>query len=136
MAVDEAVVTGRLGAAARAILALAFYTTEGFFVGLALFCGYVMSAGFLLVAILKPIFPDNVGVFTKNGEFRGSGFEIYLEPGTVVSHGWWLALFGVVVGSILLWLTHRGTRAYLLTRAAPPPTRPRGAGMTARQASS
>jgi uncharacterized membrane protein len=113
MAVDEAVITGRLIASARAILALAFYTTEGFFIGVALLCGYLMSVAFLLVAILKPIFPDNVGVFTRNGEFRGSGFEINLPPGTVVSHGWWLALFGVIFGSLLLWLTHRGMKAYL-----------------------
>jgi uncharacterized membrane protein len=113
LAVDEAVTTGQLVATARAILALTFHTTEGFFVGLALLCGYVLSAGFLLVAILKPIFPDNVGVFTVNGELRGSGFEPNLPPGTVVSHGWWLALISVITGSILLWLTHRGTKAYL-----------------------
>lgn len=113
LAVDEAVTTGHLVATARAILALAFHTTEGFFVGVALFCGYIMSIAFLLVAILKPIFPDNVGVFTVNGEFRGSGIEPFLEPGTVVSHGWWLAGFGLIAGSILLWLTRLGTRAYL-----------------------
>ena len=113
MAVDEAVATGRIGAMARAILALAVQTTEGFFVGVGLLCGYMLAAAFLLIAILKPIFPDNVGVFTTDGQFRGSGFEINLPPGTVVSHGWWLALFGVVAGSILLWLTHHGTRTYL-----------------------
>ena len=72
-----------------------------------------MSIAFLLVALLKPIFPNNVGVFTLNGEFRGSGFEPNLPPGTVVSHGWWLAGFSIVVGSLLLLLTHRGTKAYL-----------------------
>lgn len=113
LAVDEAVTTGQLAATARAILALAFYTTEGFFVGIALLCGYMTSAAFLLVAVLKPIFPNNVGVFTVNGEFRGSGFEPNLSPDTVVSHGWWLALIGIVAGSILLWLTHWGTKAYL-----------------------
>jgi uncharacterized membrane protein len=113
MAVDEAVATGRLVATARAILALAFYTTEGFFVGVGLLCGYMFSAACLLIAILKPIFPDRVGVSTVNGEFRGFGFEVNMPPGTVVSHGWWLALFCVVVGSLVLWLTHRGTKAYL-----------------------
>lgn len=113
MAVDEAVATGQLIATARAILALAFHTTEGFFVGLGLLIGYVLSVGFLLIAILKPIFPNNVGVFTVNGEFRGSGIEIDLPPGTVVSHGWWLALFGLVAGSLLFWLSRWGTRAYL-----------------------
>jgi uncharacterized membrane protein len=113
LAVDEAVTTGQIVAIARAVLALALQTTEGFFVGLGLLCGYLISIAFLLVAILKPIFPDNVGVFTIDGQFRGSGFEPNLPPGTVVSHGWWLAMFSIVAGSILLWLTHRGTRAYL-----------------------
>lgn len=113
LAVDEAINTGQLIATARAILALAFHTTEGFFVGVALLCGYLLSIAFLLVALLKPIFPNNVGVFTLNGEFRGSGFEPNLPPGTVVSHGWWLAGFSIVVGSLLLLLTHRGTKAYL-----------------------
>ncbi len=81
LAVDEAVTTGQLVAIGRAILSLAFHTTEGFFVGVALLCGYLTSISFLLVAILKPIFPNNVGVFTWNGEFRGSGFEPYLQPG-------------------------------------------------------
>jgi uncharacterized membrane protein len=113
LAVDEAINTGQLIATARAILALAFHTTEGFFVGVALLCGYLLSIAFLLVALLKPIFPNNVGVFTLNGEFRGSGFEPNLPSGTVVSHGWWLAGFSIVVGSLLLLLTHRGTKAYL-----------------------
>jgi uncharacterized membrane protein len=113
LAVNEAVTSGRLVATARAILALAFHTTEGFFVGVGLLCGYMLSAALLLVAILKPIFPNNVGVFTVNGEVRGSGVEPYLPPGTVVSHGWWLALFGLAAGSILLWLMRRATKAYL-----------------------
>jgi uncharacterized membrane protein len=113
LAVDEAVSTGQLVAIGRAILSLAFHTTEGFFVGVGLLCGYLTSIAFLLVAILKPIFPNNVGVFTRNGEFHGSGFELNLPPGTVVSHGWELAGLSVVGGSLLLWLTHRGTKAYL-----------------------
>lgn len=113
MAVDEAVSTGGMGATARAIAALALQTTEGFFVGLALVVGYLLSCGALLVAVAKPIFPDNVGIRTVNGEFRGAGWELRVAPGTVVSHGWWLALFCLVFGLVLLWLTHRGTRRYL-----------------------
>jgi uncharacterized membrane protein len=113
MAVDEAVSTGRMGAIARAIAALALQTTEGFFVGLALVVGYLLSCAALLVAVAKPIFPDNVGIRTVNGQFRGAGWELTVAPGTVVSHGWWLALFCLVFGLVVLWLTHRGTRRYL-----------------------
>jgi uncharacterized membrane protein len=113
MAVDEAVATGRIGPTARAILGLALQTTEGFFIGLALLMGYMLAAAALLVAIAKPIFPDNVGIRTVNGEFRGAGWELTIPPGTVVSHGWELAIGCLVFGTILLWLTHRGARGYL-----------------------
>lgn len=113
MAVDEAVSTGGMGATARAVAALALQTTEGFFVGLALVMGYLLSCGALLVAVAKPIFPNNVGIRTVNGEFRGAGWEPTVPPGTVMSNGWWLALFCLVLGLVLLWLTHRGTRRYL-----------------------
>ena len=113
LAVDEAVSSGRLGATVRAIFVLASNTAEGFAVGVALLCGYLLSAGCLIVALMKPIFPDNVGVRWVNGEFRGAGWEPFLEPGTVVTHGWWVMGICAVVGSILLWLTHRGARRYL-----------------------
>ena len=113
LAVDEAVSSGRLWPTARAVFALALNTTEGFAVGVALLCGYLMSAGCLIVALMKPIFPDNVGVRWVNGEFRGAGWELFVEPGTVMTHGWWVMTICAVVGSLLLWLTHRGTRRYL-----------------------
>ena len=56
---------------------------EGFAVGVALFTGYLTSAAFLLVALAKPIFPDNVGVRWVDGEFRGAGLEFFLGPETV-----------------------------------------------------
>ena len=113
LAVDEAVSSGRLWPTARAVFALARNTTEGFAVGVALFSGYLTSAAFLIVALMKPIFPDNVGVRWVDGEFHGAGLEPFLEPGTVMTHGWWVMAICGVVGSLLLWLTHRGTRRYL-----------------------
>jgi hypothetical protein len=113
LAVDEAVSSGRFVATVRAIFVLASNTTEGFVVGVALFCGYILSASCLLVALMKPLFPDNVGVRWMNGEFRGAGWELAVAPGMVVTHGWWLMGICAVAGSILLWLTHRGTRRYL-----------------------
>ena len=95
------------------MFALALNTTEGFAVGVALLCGYLLAASCLLVALAKPIFPDNVGIRWVNGEFRGAGWELFLEPGTVVTHGWWVMGVCAVIGSLLLWLTHRGTRRYL-----------------------
>jgi uncharacterized membrane protein len=113
LAVDEAVTTGRIGATVRAIVAMAFYTTEGFFVAFGLLGGYLLSVAMLLVAVLKPFFPNNVGVFTVNGRFLGVGLQIHLPPGTVVSYGWLVPLVGAVAGSLGLWLMLRATRAYL-----------------------
>ena len=113
LAVDEAVSSGRLWPIARAMFALALNTTEGFAVGVGLLCGYLLAGGFLLVALAKPLVPDNVGVRWVDGEFRGAGLEFWLEPGTVMTHGWWVAGISAVIGVLLLWLTHRGTRRYL-----------------------
>lgn len=113
LAVDEAVTTGRFVATVRAIFAMAFYTTEGFFVAFGLLCGYLISIAMLLVAVLKPFFPNNVGIVTVNGEFLSVGLQRSLPPGAIVSYGWLVPLVGAVAGSLGLWLTHRGTRAYL-----------------------
>jgi uncharacterized membrane protein len=112
LAADEAVSSGRLWPTARAVFALALNTTEGFAVGVALFCGYLLSVTCLVVALAKPIFPDNVGVRWMNGEFRGVGLEV-VEQGSVMTHGWWVMAICAVLGSVMLWLTHRGTRRYL-----------------------
>ncbi len=85
MTADEATSSGRIGAMARALLAGALNTVEGFAAAVALFIGYLLSVGLLIVAIMKPIFPDNVGVRWVNGEFRGAGWELSMPPGTVVT---------------------------------------------------
>jgi uncharacterized membrane protein len=113
MAVDEAVTTGRLLAILRAIASLAITTTEGFLAGLALFVGYTTAAAALIVAIAKPIFPNNVGIVTVNGQFRSAGLEFALPPNAVVTHGWSVAAVCAVLGTVLLVITHRAARAYL-----------------------
>ena len=60
-----------------------------------------------------PIFPHNVGVVTIDGRFHSAGFELGLPPDAVISHGWWLAGFCAVFGTILLVATHRAARGYL-----------------------
>lgn len=113
LAADEAIASGRIGALARALLAVALHTVEGFAVGVGLLVGYLLSAACLIVAIMKPIMPDHVGLRWVNGEFRGAGFELGLPPGTVVTHGWWLMLACAIAGSLVLWVTHRSARRYL-----------------------
>ena len=60
--IDEAVATGRLVPMARAVSQLASTTMTGFFAALGLLIGYLTAFAFLAIAVLKPIFPDNVGV--------------------------------------------------------------------------
>jgi uncharacterized membrane protein len=113
LAVDEAVERGGVARTARAVVALAAYTTEGFFVGIGLLVGYLTAIACLLVALAKPLFPDHVGVRWVNGEFRGAGLEFGMPPGTVITHGWEVAAVCAIVGAGLLWLSHRGTQRYL-----------------------
>ena len=61
--VDEAVVTGKILAIVRAVWHVAMSTVTGFFAGLGLFTGYLLGVGLIIVAALKPIFPDNVGIW-------------------------------------------------------------------------
>ena len=65
--IEEAVTTGRFVPIVRALWHLAASTVSGFFVGLALLTGYMVGVAFLVIAILKPIFPANVGLHVVGG---------------------------------------------------------------------
>src|SRR5438046_5683873 len=58
--IDEAVTTGRLVPILRAIGQIAATTVTGFLAALAVFAGYLTSFAFFAIAVLKPIFPQNV----------------------------------------------------------------------------
>ena len=60
--IDEAVTTGRFVPIVRAVGHLAATTVTGFVAALGLFIGYLTSFCFFALAVLKPIFPGNVGV--------------------------------------------------------------------------
>jgi len=113
IAVDEAVVTGRLLATARALWALATATVAGFFAALALFVGYVTGLAFLALAALKPIFPENVGLIVKDGVPRALGGVFPLPPGAEVRGGYAIIPFAIVAGLAILVATQRGARAFL-----------------------
>lgn len=114
--IDEAVVTGRLIPIARAILHLAVTTVGGFFAAFSLFCGYLIGLIFLALGALKPIFPNNVGLWVVNGE---SGLSTNLGaqfPVPVNQHaagGYWIIPICLLFGLGILVLTHRGARKFL-----------------------
>jgi len=67
LSAEEAVATGRLAPIARSLVQFAALGVTGFLGALAIFVGYAMGLGFLAIAVLKPIFPDNVGLFIADG---------------------------------------------------------------------
>jgi len=72
LTVDEAITTGRPGAIARGLWYIAASTVAGFLASISLFSGYAIGAAFLAIAILKPIFPQNVG-FLNPGQSGATG---------------------------------------------------------------
>ena len=116
--VDEAVLTGRLPATARAIWHVAMSTVTGFFVGLGLFSGYMVGGALVFVAVLKPIFPDNVGFWVDNRpEYQYFPWRLAAEfPGPLNEHvvgGYWLIPFALIAGFGLLVVTHKCSRWFL-----------------------
>lgn len=113
MTVDEAIVTGRLAAVARGLWNIAAGTVAGFFASLGLFAGYAIGASFVLIAALKPIFPNHVGFVFVNGVLRGFGAEFGLGPGTEVRGGYWIIPVSLVIGAAMLLVTHALARRLL-----------------------
>jgi hypothetical protein len=113
-AVDEAVVTGRVIPMLRAMWQVALTSVAGFLAALGLVVGYLAGAAFLVIGILKPIFPDNVGFWSVNGpgSFPTSLGAKFPAEGTPAG-GNWVILIGLVCGLGMLVLTHRGARRYL-----------------------
>ena len=111
--IDEAVTTGRFVPIVRAVGHLAATTITGFFAALGLLVCYLMSFCFVALAVLKPIFPNNVGVQYVHGFPIGVGAQFPLEPGTVLGGGYWMIPFALFFGLAIFVGTHRGARRYL-----------------------
>jgi len=117
--VDEAIVTGKIWAIARAVWHVAMSGVLGFLAGLGLFVGYFVGAIFVILAILKPIFPDNVGIWVGDRSIS-EGVDIGPRVGVnVLGHvhnvgGYWVIPIFVVAGFGLLFLSNRGARKFLV----------------------
>jgi hypothetical protein len=113
MTVDEAVATGRTVAIFRALWHVAASTVGGFFAALGLFVGYTLGASFLIIALLKPVFPRNVGFAFRGGMPMGFGAYFPLEQGVEVRGGYEIIPVSLVIGLLVLVATHRGARRLL-----------------------
>jgi uncharacterized membrane protein len=111
--IDEAVTTGRFVPIVRAVGHLAATTVTGFFTALGLFIGYITSFAFVALAVLKPIFPNNVGAQYVHGFPIGLGAHFPLEPGIELRGGYWVIPVALFCGLGIFVGTHRGARRFL-----------------------
>jgi uncharacterized membrane protein len=93
----------------RAALRWATTGVEGFIVFVSALVGYVTGFCFLLLALMKPLFPHNAGLWVGPGEF-GLSFRMgatQTNPASPVHEvlGWWLIPVCLVFGSLSLVLT-------------------------------
>ena len=113
LTVEEALTTGRAVAILRALWHLATTTAAGFSAAFLLFLGYVLGISFVCVAVLKPVFPDNVGLFVVDGVPRSFGALFPGPAGAEVLGGYWVIPICLGAGLGILVATHRGARSFL-----------------------
>jgi hypothetical protein len=88
-------------------------TVVGFFAAIGVFTGYATGAAFVLIAFLKLVMPGDVGFILRNGIPQGFGVHTDPPPGVEIVGGLWVVPFSLIVGMLILLVTHRGTRALL-----------------------
>lgn len=89
----------------RAAMRWALTGVEGTVVFLVAICGYLTGVGFLLLALLKPIFPQRTGLWVGPGAFEFSVRTGALPISTPALHevlGWWFIPVCAVIGSFAL----------------------------------
>jgi uncharacterized membrane protein len=111
--IDEAVATGRVVPMLRAVWTLALRTFVGSAIATGLFTAYAAGVALLAIAVLKPIFPNNVGLIAINGSPRSLGAQFPLPPGAVVYGGYWIIPVSIAAGVGVLVFAHTATRNYL-----------------------
>jgi hypothetical protein len=114
MTIEEAVTTGRAASVARALWHGAGTTVGGFFAALGLLVGYLMGAAFLLIAVLKPVFPENVGLVVVDGWPIAFGAIFPLPAGGELVGGYWIIPISILMGLSILVGTHKLARKAIL----------------------
>ena len=114
LVMDEAAATGRLMAVLRSLFHGATTGVMAFLAALGLFVGYAMGIAFIIIAILKPIFPNNVGFWmTPNGILVSSGVNFpAVREGLVFHTSYWIIPGALLMGLVLV-LGHARPRAPL-----------------------
>jgi uncharacterized membrane protein len=111
--IDEAVATGRVVPMLRAVWTLALRTFVGSAIATGLFSAYTAGIAFLVIAALKPIFPNNVGLIVTTGGGFNLGAQFPLPAGATVHGGYWIIPLSIVCGVGVLVFAHTTTHRYL-----------------------
>lgn len=110
MIMEEAAIGGRVTAVLRSVFHGAATGNIAFFSALLLFMGYASGVSFISVAVLKPIFPNNVGLWLHKGVSLGVQFPA--PPGVTPRGGYWIIPISLAIGAALLVFTHRIARRW------------------------
>lgn len=111
MIMEEAAVGGRMVAVLRSLFHAGATGVRGFLIALLLFLGYASGAAFISVAVLKPIFPNNIGLWLHEGVSLGGQFPA--PPGVTPLGGYWVIPICLFVGLLLLIVTHKLARRWV-----------------------
>ncbi len=86
----------------RGALRLATSGLSGIVVFFAGMIGYAVGGGFVLSAMLKPVFPGNTGVWVHDGQLVDFGTHFPAPPGAHEVLGNWYIVVSLILGSLLL----------------------------------
>jgi len=111
MIMEEAAVGGRIVAVLRSLFHAAATGGRGFLIAMLLLLGYSSGAAFISVAVLKPIFPNNVGLWVDQGFSLGGRFPA--PDGVTPLGGYWVIPICLFIGLMLLILTHKLARRWV-----------------------
>lgn len=110
---DEASTGGRLGAVVRTLFHVAGTGLLGFAGALLLFIGYTLGIGFVIFAIMQPLFPANVGLWMHEGVPIGLGARFPAPAGYELIGGYWIIPLGLTIGLAALLATHAAARRWI-----------------------
>jgi uncharacterized membrane protein len=113
LVMDEA--AGRLMAVLRSLFHGATTGVMAFLAAFGLFVGYAMGIAFIIIAIMKPIFPNNVGFWmTPNGILVSSGVNFpAIRDGLVFHTSYWIIPGALLIGLVLVLGTHVLARRWI-----------------------
>lgn len=107
---EEAAIGGRVTAVLRSVFHGAATGTISFFSALLLLMGYAAGVSLISMAVLKPIFPNNVGLWLHRGVSFGAQFPA--PSGVTPLGGYWIIPISLAIGTAALVLTHRAARRW------------------------